>query len=171
MRTDYAIYKKSSFQSRDTLQTRGIRLIMCKKQTSYEDIINLPYSKSDNRPHMSMNDRAAQFGAFAALTGFEDEIEEASRLTWSINEMEEYELTKLNEKMMLLKSILYRKPCVTVTYFEPDEKKEGGAYKTVTRTVKKMDDYAGELIFEDGSRIQIGMIYYLSIEDEDAEDS
>lgn len=29
------------------------------------------------RPRMSMEQRAAQFAPFAALTGFEDEIEEA----------------------------------------------------------------------------------------------
>lgn len=35
----------------------------------YETIINLPHHVSAIRPHMSMHDRAAQFAAFAALTG------------------------------------------------------------------------------------------------------
>jgi len=44
----------------------------------YDDIINLPHYKSEKRPHMSMRDRAAQFSPFAALTGFESKIDDAS---------------------------------------------------------------------------------------------
>ncbi len=44
----------------------------------YLDIINLPHHVSDKRPHMSLYDRAAQFAPFAALTGHEDMIEQAS---------------------------------------------------------------------------------------------
>ena len=39
--------------------------------------INLPHYVSKKRPRRSMEQRAAQFAPFAALTGFEDEIEEA----------------------------------------------------------------------------------------------
>lgn len=46
---------------------------------NYEDIINLPHHVSEKRRHMSVHDRAAQFAPFAALTGFEEEIEEAAR--------------------------------------------------------------------------------------------
>lgn len=44
----------------------------------YDDIINLPYKKSTS--HMPMSDvaRAAQFSPFAALTGFESKIQDAS---------------------------------------------------------------------------------------------
>lgn len=45
----------------------------------YKDIINLPYHKSKKHPQMSIKDRAAQFGAFAALTGFEEDIEETGK--------------------------------------------------------------------------------------------
>ncbi len=44
----------------------------------YSDIINLPHHVSDKRPHMSLYDRAAQFAPFAALTGHEEQIEQAS---------------------------------------------------------------------------------------------
>ena len=43
----------------------------------YDDIIDLPHHVSKRHPQMSMQSRAAQFAPFAALTGFEDEIEEA----------------------------------------------------------------------------------------------
>jgi hypothetical protein len=46
---------------------------------SYEDIINLPHSISKKHPQMSMIQRAAQFAPFAALTGYDDAINEAAR--------------------------------------------------------------------------------------------
>ena len=48
-----------------------------KKTDKYDDIIDLPHHVSEKRHHMSNHDRAAQFAPFAALTGFEEEIDEA----------------------------------------------------------------------------------------------
>ncbi len=45
----------------------------------YDDIINLPHHRSDLRPHMSIQDRAAQFSPFAALTGLDDAMKETER--------------------------------------------------------------------------------------------
>ena len=45
----------------------------------YDDIIDLPHHVSAKRPHMSRLDRAAQFAPFAALTGYEDVIDETAR--------------------------------------------------------------------------------------------
>ncbi len=44
----------------------------------YADIIDLPPHESSKHPRMSLYDRAAIFAPFAALTGFEDMIEEES---------------------------------------------------------------------------------------------
>ncbi len=43
--------------------------------TPYDDIISLPHPTSRRHPRMSQADRAAQFGAFAALRGFDEEID------------------------------------------------------------------------------------------------
>lgn len=40
----------------------------------YDDIIDLPRPVSQNHPQMSIDNRAAQFAPFAALTGFENAI-------------------------------------------------------------------------------------------------
>jgi hypothetical protein len=40
----------------------------------YEDIINLPHPVSSKHPQMSMEERAAQFAPFAALTGHGEAI-------------------------------------------------------------------------------------------------
>ncbi len=45
----------------------------------YEDIIDLPHHVSKKHPRMSMQDRAAQFAPFAALTGHGDAIRETAR--------------------------------------------------------------------------------------------
>ena len=45
----------------------------------YDDIIHLPHPTSPNHPRMERAARAAQFSSFAALTGFEDVIDEVAR--------------------------------------------------------------------------------------------
>ncbi|MDD6102045.1 MAG: hypothetical protein PUB67_02900 [Clostridiales bacterium] len=52
----------------------------------YSDLINKPYIKSKQYAHMSVSDRAAQFSAFAALTGYEEAIEKTKE-----NAEEKYE--------------------------------------------------------------------------------
>jgi hypothetical protein len=45
----------------------------------YDDIIGLPHPVSAKHPQMSLQDRAAQFSPFAALTGHSDAIKETAR--------------------------------------------------------------------------------------------
>lgn len=45
----------------------------------YDDIINLPHPTSKKHPRMSMINRAAQFSPFAALTGYDDAIQDVER--------------------------------------------------------------------------------------------
>lgn len=45
----------------------------------YDDIIDMPHHVSPRHPQMPLEDRAAQFSPFAALTGFEDAISEAAK--------------------------------------------------------------------------------------------
>ena len=42
----------------------------------YDDIINLPHPTSAKHPRMPAIERAAQFSAFAALTGYDELIRE-----------------------------------------------------------------------------------------------
>ena len=48
--------------------------------------------------------------------------------------------------------------------FEPDKKKAGGAYVTVTGTVKRIDEYEHLVIMTDGKKINIDDIYNLQSE-------
>ena len=49
----------------------------------YDDIIGLPHHVSKRHPRMSQSARAAQFAPFAALTGYEDAIEEINIETFN----------------------------------------------------------------------------------------
>ena len=46
---------------------------------TYADILDLPHHQSKRHPHMSNQERAAQFSAFAALTGHQEAISESIR--------------------------------------------------------------------------------------------
>ena len=50
-----------------------------RKIDDYLDIINLPHYESRTRKKMSLNDRAAQFAPFAALTGYEEAVNETAK--------------------------------------------------------------------------------------------
>lgn len=47
----------------------------------YADIIDLPHHVSSKYPHMSMEQRAAQFSPFAALAGHTEAIKQAGGIT------------------------------------------------------------------------------------------
>lgn len=119
----------------------------------YDDIINLPHHVSDKRPQMSMQDRAAQFSPFAALTGYDSAIRETARLTDAKFELTEETMAVLNMKLQMAADSIAEQPELSFTYFKPDEKKAGGAYVTVSGTVKRVDDYERLVILQSGERI------------------
>lgn len=107
----------------------------------YKDIINLPHHQSNTRSRMSNYDRAAQFAPFAALKGYEEEIDEAIRTTESKIELSDEQLNQLNEKLNELKQIIKQQPTITVIYFVQDERKSGGKYITIEQQIRKIDEY------------------------------
>ena len=121
----------------------------------YDDIINLPHHVSRKHPQMSIHDRAAQFAPFAALTGHGEAIAETARLTDRKIELDDYERLKLDEKLLILQEHIMEMPEISVTYFCPDEKKEGGKYVTVTKALRKINDMERTLLMEDGMQIRI----------------
>ena len=127
---------------------------------AYDDIINLPHPNSAKHPRMSMIDRAAQFSSFAALTGHGAAIEETARLTDRRIELTEEEKTVLDEKLRLL---LETGGEGMITYFLPDERKDGGAYVTKLGTIKKIDPLEGRVILTDHTSIHIEDILEIEI--------
>ena len=129
------------------------------KNGAYDDIIDLPHHVSDTRPRMSRLDRAAQFSPFAALTGYGAAIKETARLTDERVELGEYELMELNAGIHMLMECIEEHPQVEITYFKPDERKDGGAYLTVKSRAKKLNEYERFILLEDGIQIPLNDIY------------
>lgn len=131
----------------------------CNDEHKYDDIIHLPRPVSTRHPKMSLLNRAAQFSPFAALTGLEDAIRETARLTDSFIELDENAKEQLDKQLQLIGKHLGQKPECEIVYFQPDPKKGGGTYVTVHGRIKKIDEYARQIIFTDGTAFPIEHIF------------
>ena len=125
---------------------------------SYEDIINLPHFEPKYHPRMDAYSRAAQFAPFKALIGYEDDIKETSRLTDKKIEINEDKKKQMNENLFFLKENIKEKWIVTLTYFVPDSKKEGGIYQEYEGIIKAINETNHTLIFTSGKKIQLQSI-------------
>lgn len=126
---------------------------------NYDDIINLPHHESKKHPKMPALDRAAQFMPFAALTGHNAAVTETARLTENKMELDETRKEELGERLQFIREQLWRKPQVSITYFVPDTKKDGGTYFTVTGAVRKIEEARHQVIMENGTVIPMDDIY------------
>ena len=151
------------------MSTKGITGKEPDPRIVYADIIDLPHHESSTRPHMSLYNRAAQFSAFDALSGYSDMVEEEARLTDQKTELGEYELEVLSQKLNLLseKIGVGYNPEITASFFVPDERKAGGSYQEYTGTVKRIDPIERKLVFfssnghTDGKQIGLDQVMEL----------
>jgi hypothetical protein len=125
---------------------------------AYDDIINLPHHVSVTRPHMAAIDRAAQFSPFAALTGYDSAIKETARLTGDRVKLDENMKDALSDRLQIIADRIKEHPKITITYFQPDAKKNGGAYVTAVGSAKKIDEYERVVVMADGMVILIDEI-------------
>ena len=130
----------------------------------YMDIIGLPHHKAVNRKPMSLYDRAYQFAPFAALVGYDEMITEEARLTDSETTLTEGDIEVLNRKLSLILEMVEEKqhPEITVVYFEPDVRKDGGSFLQAQGIVKAIDPIEGRLIFYAATGISNGQVISLS---------
>ena len=105
----------------------------------YDDIIDLERPVSRRHPPMPMEERAAQFSPFAALTGYERIIREASRRTASFTEPDEDRKQEINRTLQQLFSGDREHPPARITYFVPDGLLPGGEYVTELVTLRRID--------------------------------
>lgn len=129
----------------------------------YDDIINLPHHQSTERPHMSLHDRAAQFAPFAALTGYEEAIDETARLTDEKVTLDETAIARINEKLYDISLHLSERWNVSITYFRPDALKKGGAYLTDVGTIKKIDEIEKVVLMDSGMKIAMEQIIEINV--------
>lgn len=126
----------------------------------YDDLLYLPHPTSQKYPRMSLYERAAQFSPFSALTGHAESIKETARLTKGRRELDEYEIQALDQKLQWLmereKSEEDREGenlILSITYFQQDERKEGGSYLTVTGQPDKIDLFEKSILLTEGEKI------------------
>lgn len=115
---------------------------------NYDDIIDLPHHVSDRHPHMPVSDRAAQFAPFAALTGYGDVIKETARLTEARPELSEDEKAEMDQTLRSVLNTQRENAQIVVTYFVPDAKKSGGAYRRAAGKIRRVDETEDILILE-----------------------
>lgn len=129
----------------------------------YERIIGLPHHQSAVRPHMPRTDRAAQFAPFAALTGYDEAVREAARLTENRIELAEDEIILLDER---LRMAFQDKLPVSMTCFQPDRKKNGGAYTEVKGQIVSVDSIRRVIVMADLTVVHISEIVAIVIEND-----
>lgn len=124
----------------------------------YDDLLFLPHPRSMNRRPMPRIGRAAQFAPFAALSGYDDAVQETARLTDCRTEPDTEQLALMNEKIHALLEIIRDQPQITITYFEPDSRKNGGTYLNVTGRIRRVDDVNRQIILTDRTVIAMDSI-------------
>lgn len=124
----------------------------------YDDILGLPRHVSAKHPPMSRRNRAAQFAPFSALAGYGDAIRETARHTEPRRELDPQRQQELDAQLRRLLALGSRGPRVVVAYFQPDAKKDGGAYRTAMGRVRGVLADRGLLVLEDGTTIPLEQV-------------
>lgn len=124
----------------------------------YDDIINLPYHGVTTRKRLPIEARAAQFAPFAALTGHKEAIDETARHTERKCELSDYEKEKLSQTLNTLACNSFAQ-AVRITYYIPDQSKEGGRYISADGFVKRIDTLSRTIRLASGITIPLDDIY------------
>ena len=124
----------------------------------YKNMLHLSHPVSAARPRMALQDRAAQFSPFAALTGYDDALRETARLTERFIELDEDGKQEIDRQISYLQQHPLDTVPVKIIYFVPDEKKDGGSYTAVEGCVRKIDENTKSLQIQ-GTEIPVERIY------------
>jgi len=141
-------------------------------KTRYDDIIHLPHPTSLRHPRMSLQNRAAQFAPFAALTGYDAAIQETARLTEEKIELSETSRAVIDARLreVMEKNEAHEQPWVTLTFFLPDERKAGGMYETVNAQIRRVDPTGRRIFLTDGTELPVEDVYSLEFFSRETED-
>ena len=126
-------------------------------------LINYQYKGSQRLDKMPIYVRAAQFSPFAALTGYDELIEETSRLTDERGEVSEEMAEHINEVLGLICESYPQRLRVKIKYFVPDRKKPGGSYQIIDGAVRQIDMGAMKIVFDNNKSVSIGDIFDIEL--------
>ena len=125
-------------------------------RNKYIDLLYLNRPVSTKHRPMTQSNRAAQFAPFAALTGYEQAVNEAARWTESQIFLSDDQISIINHELNLLKQ--HPSSEAEIVYFVPDSKKKGGHYLNIRSKVKKIDELYHQILLFDGTVIPIKQI-------------
>lgn len=117
----------------------------------YKHLLYHLHHVSVKHPPMSNTERAAQFGAFQALSGYEEGIKETARTVDEQLKLTEEQQDNLNQVFQQLAEL--NRPLITVTYFVSDMRKAGGTYVRCTGHFRFLDMQENKLKFVEGMAI------------------
>lgn len=137
-----------------------------KESNAYDDIIDLPRHESSHRSKMPIRDRAAQFAPFSAVVGHGTAVKEAARLTVQKRDLDETQMTQINEQLKEIEAQLAEAVTIELIHFEADASKSGGEYVTTVGMVKKLLVHERLLLMSDGMSIKVEDIYSLILRDD-----
>lgn len=131
----------------------------------YGDIIELPRHISKRHTPMNIQNRAAQFAPFSALTGHNDEVMEKARLTEDFILLDESQIEAINNDLNYIINNFNSIDTIYIKYFIKDEKKHGGRYESKKQGVKKIDAYKNLIILKDNTKINFENILEIKVEE------
>ena len=131
--------------------------------SNYDDIIKHDRYMLKYHLPQPIQKRAVQFSPFAALTGFDEEIDETARITDTQINLSEDNAVLLNQNLSYLLEHQYEEISVKLTYFKSDSKKEGGSYIDYKGVFKYFREDTHCLVFQDGKEISIDNIEKIKI--------
>ena len=131
--------------------------------SNYDDIIKHDRYMLKYHLPQPIQKRAVQFSPFAALTGFDEEIDETARITDTQINLSEDDAVLLNQNLSYLLEHQYEEISVKLTYFKSDSKKEGGSYIDYKGVFKCFREDTHCLVFQDGKEISIDNIEKIKI--------
>ncbi|MBQ0064392.1 MAG: hypothetical protein KBT48_01415 [Firmicutes bacterium] len=129
--------------------------------SKYAKILYLPHHQSNSRKHMSLEERAAQFSPFAALTGYDDQIEDTNRFREDRIELSETDLEELNHAIHVLLTRVKEQPEVEIVYYDTEAEK----YITKSGKIKHVYEVERVLVFKDMTKVSFNLIIQIKIRD------
>ncbi|MBR2759695.1 MAG: hypothetical protein IKD66_00855 [Solobacterium sp.] len=120
----------------------------------YGDILACRRPEITNHRIADRKQRAAQFLPFAALVGYDDEIESEGRCTEARIELNEEQKAAVNAVLVRVQKTIFNEPEVRMTFFEADPEKSGGVFRRIIARIRKIDALNQEILLSEGKRIR-----------------
>lgn len=122
----------------------------------YDDLLNLPATHPPGWPSQSPSRTVPpSLPLLLALSGHSCSSRGDCRLTERRIELDEDVKAALDFKQQMLMDRIDEHPDVSVTWFQPDGKKDGGRYVTTTGRLKRIDEVERVLVMEDKTTVPL----------------